>query len=255
MTSTSLTETQRFRAFVLPFAVFMVFLLVLQCVEPWVKWEHPSASWWQRAPEQWLYPVQSIVCAVLLGLGWRFYEWGLSCRALLWGAAMGIVGIGAWLLPLSLHEYFVHAGREIPSWMAHLGVVERGEGFNPSLVFSPQSAAWWWAMMGRFFRAVVVVAFVEEIFWRGFLMRWAINRDYPWRVPFGQGSWGAYGASTVGFVLIHAPADYLGAWCYGSLTYFVAVKTKSLGACVLMHAVANAILGAVAVGGGYYGLW
>jgi membrane protease YdiL (CAAX protease family) len=57
------------------------------------------------------------------------------------------------------------------------------------------------------------------------------------------------------FVLAHAPIDYAGAIVYGSLTYAVAVYTKSLLACVVMHGVANGAMGVYALYYGKLGLW
>ena len=243
---------EKFKAYVYPFVCFMLFLLLLGGVESWVKWDHPSAVWWQRAPEQWLYPLQTLVCGGLLIFYRREYSWQCSRSALLWGAGAGIVGIAFWLLPLGFYEL---CGGNVPAWTKYVGVVAREEGFNPSVVFASGGGAWWTAFILRCLRAIVVVAFVEEIFWRGFLMRWAVNREAPFKVPFGTGSILAYGLTTLGFVFIHAPEDYLGAFLYGSLTYVVAVKTRSLTACIVMHAVANAFLCGVAMGWQKYGLW
>ena len=42
---------------------------------------------------------------------------------------------------------------------------------------------------------------------------------------------------------------------WGTLVYFVAVWTRSLLACVVMHAVANFLMGWYALAFGKYGLW
>lgn len=42
---------------------------------------------------------------------------------------------------------------------------------------------------------------------------------------------------------------------YGILTYIVAVKTKSLAACIVMHGVANLLMGLYALEYAKYGLW
>ena len=56
-------------------------------------------------------------------------------------------------------------------------------------------------------------------------------------------------------MLIHSPSDYFGAYIYGSITYFVAVKTKSLCACIIMHAVANFLLGCYVLKTENFGYW
>ncbi len=66
----SVTEALKTKAYVAPFAVFMGFTLVWQFGSPFLEWDHPAAPWWRRAPEQWLYPVQAIVCFALV-FRWR----------------------------------------------------------------------------------------------------------------------------------------------------------------------------------------
>ena len=96
----------------------------------------------------------------------------------------------------------------------------------------------------------------EEIFWRGFLMRFVCDweGDY-WNQPFGRASWLSYGIVTGLFMFAHAPVDWGGAFVYGSLTYLLCIWSKSLGACVLMHAVANFLVGLYIMAYGKYGLW
>ena len=108
----------------------------------------------------------------------------------------------------------------------------------------------------RFFRATVVVALAEELFWRGFLMRFVCDweGDY-WRQPFGRASWLTYLIVTGLFIFSHDSMDWAAAWVYGSLTYLLCVLSKSLGACVMMHATANFLMGLYIIAYGKFGLW
>jgi uncharacterized protein len=135
-----------------------------------------------------------------------------------------------------------------------LGFAERKEGFDPGLFQHP--AAYWSSLVFRFFRAAVIVAFVEEIFWRGFMMRFVCDweGDY-WKQPFGRASWISYGVVTGLFMAAHSPLDYAGAFVYGSLTYLLCVWSKNLGACVIMHGTANFLMGIYIMRTGNYGLW
>ena len=103
---------------------------------------------------------------------------------------------------------------------------------------------------------VLVVSIIEEVFWRGFLMRYILDRDGNyWNQPFGKFSLRSYIIVTLLFMFIHAPSDYVGAFIYGSITYYVAVKTKSLFACIVMHAAANLLLGCYVLKTGNFGYW
>ena len=76
-----------------------------------------------------------------------------------------------------------------------------------------------------------------------------------WKQPFGKPSILSFAVVTGLFVVAHAPIDYVGALIYGSLTYLLCVWSKNLGACVVMHAVANLLMGLYAVNFGKLGLW
>ncbi len=221
-------------AHVLPLAVFML----LNGVPGMLRIENPELPWYQRAPEHWLYPVQTLIVGALLLFFARHYRlkpW----RGLGLAAVLGIVGIAAWIAP---------------AWLSY---VQREKGFDPDILSA--WPAWQAAAVAmRFIRMVVVVPLIEEIFWRSFLMRYihAGGGDLDWKqVPFGTHSWPVYGIVTVLVMLAHDPADYAAAFVWGSLMYFVAVRTKSLGACVLMHAVGNLLLGLYIMRTRQWGFW
>ena len=56
-------------------------------------------------------------------------------------------------------------------------------------------------------------------------------------------------------MLVHVTADYPAAFIYGSIAYWLVVRTKRLMPVVLMHAVANLIMGIVAVAWPMPALW
>ena len=95
---------------------------------------------------------------------------------------------------------------------------------------------------------------LEEIFWRGFLLRYLIREDFT-SLPFGAWSRLSFGATTLGFMLEHHPPDYAGALLTGLLYNLVAIRTRSLSACVLAHAVTNALLGGYVMHSGQWGFW
>lgn len=255
-------------AHVVPLALFML----LTEVAGLVRLENSAAPWYQSSPEHWVYPVQClIVGAVLLGFRrqYKFLPW----RGMWLAAGLGLLGIAVWVLPSLLYR----EGQ--PGWLEWLGVAQRLEGFDPGVFDLPTGstppsqtlhqsestaifftlahpAAWWLTVALRFFRMVIIVPLVEELFWRGFLMRYlqANGRDFR-SVPFGQHSWKTFWIVTLAVTLIHNPADYLGAFVWGSLMYFLAVRTKSLGACVFMHAAGNLLLGIYVLLTSQWGFW
>jgi len=239
---------------VIPFAIFMGFLLLLQVAGAFFAIDLPSQPWWRRAPEQWIYPLQTIACLVALVVWRKSYEFHWSLKWSLIGVVFGVAGIGFWILPTHLFGLL-----ELPhsdGWWRWFGLVERKDGFDPGELFGEGTSAYWLSLVMRFVRAAVVVALVEEIFWRSFMMRLVLDWDGDyWRQRFGGKSWLSYAVVTGLFVVAHAPADYLGALIYGSLTYVLCIWSRNLGACVVMHAVANFLMGLYAVQSGNLGLW
>ncbi len=241
------------RAHVVPFAVFMGFMLVLQLVAANLQWRHPAAPWWRQDPAHFIYPIQTLVTLGLLVCYWRHYDFRCSWKWNLLAVVFGLAGIALWLLPTVLYDAWGLTSTP-DGVLKFLGVAPRSDGFDPGLFHDPW--AWWTVVCLRFLRAVVVVALVEEIFWRGFLMRFVGDweGDY-WRQPFGRASWKSFFIVTGLFMAAHAPVDYAAAFAYGSLTYLLCIWSKSLGACVVMHATANLILGLYVMATGKYGLW
>ena len=95
---------------------------------------------------------------------------------------------------------------------------------------------------------------VEEIFWRGFLLRYLINEKFT-EVPIGAFSWLSFAVVTVAFGFTHSPADWVAALITGALYNLVAYRTRSLTSCVIAHAVTNLLLGIwiMATGNGDFG--
>lgn len=251
MTLTEIRNDKTY-AHVVPFAAFMVLNFLLMIInKSGLKWDHPDAAWWQMT-EHWFYPLQTLICGAMLIFFWRHYDIKWDNRIII-GAIMGVIGIGFWILPTHLYTTLDYTEDSV-GWLKHLGLDPRLDGFNTTDMTNP--TAIWVTTIFRFLRAAVIVAFVEEIFWRGFLMRFLMKPDGKyWKVPFGKFSWLTFVVVTTGFVFIHQPMDYAGAVVFGTLMYIVAVKTKSLAACIVMHAVANLLMGIYALQYAKYGLW
>lgn len=228
--------------------------MMLLVVPGWFKIENSELPWFRRAPELWVYPVQILVCGATL-LFFRQHYVFRPWRGLILAVLFATVGIACWILPAWLHQRWSQPGQGDPGWWRWLGVVPRNDGFDPDVI--DHHSFWWTAAVGmRFLRMVVIVPLVEEIFWRGFLMRYVIAEERPFEaVPFGTHHWKAFVIVTTGVVLIHNPEDYVGALIWGVLMYGLAVRTRSLGACVAMHAAGNLLLGVYVLQTRQWGFW
>jgi hypothetical protein len=194
-----------------------------------------GSSFWLTSAEYWIYPTQTILCGALVVWYWPVYRMRLPSRAP-FGILLGIAVFLLWIAP-----------------QAFLGFPARTEGFNPEQ-FAAQPAVYWTTVALRFLRLALVVPFVEEIFWRGFLLRFLIDEDFE-RVSFGTFGWVSFVVVAIVFALSHNRADWAAAVITGMLYNVVAYRTKSLATCVLTHAVTNLLLGLWIMKTAQWGFW
>ena len=224
-----MTDRKKFIAFVGPMAVFMGLLLLNSALKSL------KGGFWLSSAEYWIYPAQTILCGGVVLWFWREYR--LRRPLGLWfGLAIGVIVFFLWIAP-----------------QAFFGMAARVDGFDPS-PFAAQPALYWSTVALRFLRLVVVVPLVEEIFWRGFLLRYLINEDFD-RVAFGAFSWLSFAVVTLAFAFSHSRADWPAAILCGVLYNMVAYRTKSLTTCVITHAVTNLLLGLWIMRTGQWGFW
>ncbi len=100
---------------------------------------------------------------------------------------------------------------------------------------------------------MAVVPVIEELFWRGWLMRWLINPHFE-KVPMGTYTPAAFWIVAVLFASEHGPYWEVGLIA-GVIFNWWMVRTKSLADCILAHAVTNAILAAYVVATGEWQYW
>ena len=190
---------------------------------------------WLTSPEYWIYPAQTILCGALLVWFWREYQLRPPAR-MLFTIAVALLVFALWISP---QEVF--------------GFPPRLVGFNPD-VFSDRPSFYWATVLLRFLRLVVIVPLVEEIFWRGFLLRYFINEKFH-AVPIGAFSWLSFAVVTAGFGFSHSSEDRIAALITGALYNCVAYRTKNLASCVLAHAVTNLLLGLWIMKTRQWGFW
>jgi len=189
-----------------------------------------------------LYPFAYIakIAVVLLVLGLTAKAWtselAASRTALITGAIFGVVGIALWI-----------GIEKIP--YPHVG---GRSSFDPFTAIPDWTFRYLW-IATRFIGLAAVVPIVEELFWRGFLVRYIDNMDDFRKVIAGNHSWVATGIVTAAFASIHP--EWLAAVAYALLTDQLLRRTKSVGACMVMHAVTNLLLGVYVVVTKSWHLW
>ena len=108
-------------------------------------------------------------------------------------------------------------------------------------------------MATRVLESAILVPVIEELFWRGWLMRWVIRADFE-SVPMGQYTALSFWSVAVLFASEHGPY-----WDVGLITGVIynwwMLRTRNLWDCILMHAVTNGALAAYVVVGGHWQYW
>ncbi|MGZ5023713.1 MAG: CAAX prenyl protease-related protein [Chthoniobacterales bacterium] len=216
-------------AFVLPMVVFIGLLGLVSLLKMF------GGPFWIASPQYWIYPLQTLVCGVVLIFFWREYELRAPRQLFL------VIGIAllVFVLWISPQQFF--------------GFGPRTDGFNPN-EFSSQSPFYWPTILMRFVRLVIVVPLVEEIFWRGFLLRFVIDEKFD-QVSFGAFSVLSFAVVTLGFTFSHSMADWPAAAATSALYNFIAYRTRSLSSCVLAHAITNFALGLWIMQTRQWGFW
>jgi len=192
--------------FVAPFFLFMLFL----SIQGFFPDQHYV-----------LYPVITVLVATVLLVYWRQLP-PLRPAAPLASVLVGVVGVVLWV---GLDPFLVHYDQPLI-------------GRNPFQLYPVDEA---WVLFGfRLAGISICVPIMEELFWRGFLMRWLIKEDFT-TVPLGTYRPVSFWATTACFASVHGPEWPLAAMVgviYGA--WFV--RTKSLGSIMLAHGVTNFLL-------------
>jgi len=164
--------------------------------------------------------------------------WIFSHRLLRWDAerplasmAMGAGVFALWVAP----DFF------FPGWHGHwlFSNALTGAAKSSLALQALQDPA---SLALRAARAVLLVPVVEELFWRGWLMRWIEDPQFE-RVPLGSYQPRAFWITAALFALEHGAYWDVGLLAGVAFNAWM-IRTKRLGDLILMHAAANAGLSA-----------
>lgn len=214
---------------VLPFVLFMALLALRGQLMP--AEGQPGGAFDAR----WVYGLSVlVVTGSLVFFRKEYAELLKGSRPSLWHTVLAIVvGVVVFKLWVSLAEPWMMLGQ-------------------PSASFRPvndEGELMWGLLAVRWIGAALMVPVMEELFWRGFLMRWVDNPNFE-QVDPGTVSVKAIALSTLVFMLAHT--QWLAAIVAGLAYALLYRYTRSLWTAVIAHAVTNGILGVWVV---VYGNW
>ena len=204
--------------YLLPMAVFLLF------VQLGVMWKP-------------LYVASYVARALLVG-GLLIWIWPRVKHDVEWthlglGALVGVVGVVQWI---GMDKLLLAGGK----WTGWTSFADPADGYNVATQIGPAWAAWGFIAV-RLASASIVVPIMEELFWRDWLWR-TIAAPNDFRLAqVGEYDRAAFWLVPLAFAAVHP--QWLLAVVWGLLIAWLLVKTKSLGACIVAHAVTNFLLG------------
>lgn len=114
---------------------------------------------------------------------------------------------------------------------------------------TPWAALW---VAGKVVGSTVVVPVVEELAFRGYVLRRCVARDFS-SVPFDRFTWSSFVISSVGFGFLHDRwiAGILAGMTFAAIQY----RRGRLGDAIVAHAFANGLIAAAVLAAGWWSLW
>jgi uncharacterized protein len=212
--------------YVLPFAVFLIFLAIQKYVP---------------IPPTIEYSVRDLLLAVVL---FAFSRQVIQLHSLhrLETVILGIAVFLIWVGPdLIFPTYRQH-------WLFQNALLGQLTNAMPETVIRNPLVLW-----PRIIQAVVIVPILEELFWRAWLMRWLISPQFE-KVPLGAYQAGSFWITAVLFASEHGPYWDVGLIAGIAYNWWM-VRTRSLGDCILVHAVTNACLCGYVVATRHWEYW
>jgi CAAX prenyl protease-like protein len=228
------TQSSPLAAYVAPFAAFLILtqLETLESLKPYYPWVYVAKI-----------AAVTVLCLLFAG------RWpAFSTRGLLLGVLAGGVGVALWILlaGLGIEKRIVEA---LPD--AKMFFPDR-VGFNPFESVAEPVARYAF-LAARFFGLALIVPLIEEVFWRGFLLRYLIDDRRFESVPIGAFSSLSFLVVTILFALVHP--EFVAALVWGAGINLLLYQTRNLWATVVAHGVTNLLLGCYVIAYGAWHLW
>lgn len=215
----------------LPFGIYM-FFVALQEIAPLLGIELP------RNFSEHMYPIKICLVGISLLLFWRQYHelYFMDLRNLKDTTLSISTGVLVFIIWINLDFSIFIQGEQT--------------SFNPNLfesTFVRQAM-----LTTRIIGAVMIVPIMEEIFWRSFLARYLLKKDFL-NAPMGQFTLFSFIVTAVLFGLEHQL--FLAGIIAGAAYNLLLFRTKSIVHCILSHAVTNLALAIYVLSTGQWQLW
>mgnify|MGYP003663119420 CR=1 FL=1 len=233
-------------AFLTPFVLF--FVVASAIPYEYVSESDPDLT--EINPDRYFAMIATrvVLMAIAIGIFWRYYTKSFPISVDHWGLIVGTVGAVLWIgvCHLQLESRFLSMLGQSPDLLGARA------GVNPFELYPEQSQRNLFLAF-RFTLLVITVPIAEELFLRGFFMRFTDAVDWH-TLPLRQISGTGLMAGTAYGMLSH-PSEVVAAALWFSLVTWLMIKTNKFWNCVVAHAVTNLILGVYVMNTGSWHLW
>lgn len=178
------------------------------------------------------YAYGTVVLVVAISAGWLLRGKRLIQPhwRIFHGVWVGLLGIVLWIAISELQiEQLLTAN--FPSWMRPGARVS----YNPFEKLESLAAIWTFITV-RMIGLAIIVPLAEELFWRGFLLRWTIDPDWE-KVPVGEYTLSSCLIVTAMFTAAHP--EWIAAAVYCLLLNGLLYWKRDLWLCCVAHGVSN----------------
>lgn len=193
-------------------------------------------------PTTWMYPLRAVATLVVLLAVSRV---PLARRP---GRPLASIVLGALVFALWIAPDVVFGPGYRHFWLFENSVTGKAVS---SIPIALGASLWFLAL--RTASCALLVPPVEELFWRGWLMRWIVDNDFQ-KIPLG-----AYQASAFWLVALMFAAEHGPYWEVGLATGIIynwwMVRTRNLTDCIIAHAVTNGLLSAYVLATHQFQYW
>jgi CAAX prenyl protease-like protein len=187
------------------------------------------------------YAAKTVITAALLW-AFRAHYTRISWKFAWLGVIVGILGVFQWV---GMEKFILGHWPNYPR-MPH-------QAFIPTEHFHNRTALWFYLAV-RWSGASLVVPVMEELFWRDFLWRTLLAPNDFKLAAVGEWNLKVFLIVAVAFGAgVHI--EWITAIVWGLMIGGLLAWKKSLGACIVCHAVTNFLLGAYVLYSGQWGFW
>jgi hypothetical protein len=212
--------------YVAPFAVFIAILFLQKSLAFLGDWEYAAR------------------CVIVAAAIWFFSRRVLDFKVRFLGMSL-LIGLGTFVLWIAPDTLF-------PGWRQHWLFTNSITG-EVKISLSAEQLASPVLLLFRTISAAVLVPIVEELFWRAWMLRWLVKKDFE-TLPVGTADTQSFWIVAALFAVEHGPYWEVGL-ATGILWNWWMTRTKSLGDLIFVHAITNLALSIYVIATKKWAFW